>query len=53
MIKFYRGARENFDAEKHSNGIYFTNDTTEILTGEESSYGKIVLEDSKWYCRLG
>lgn len=40
MIKFYRGARENFDAEKHSNGIYFTNDTTEILTGEESSYGK-------------
>lgn len=40
MIKFYRGARENYNVEQHSNGIYFTNDTTEILTGAESSYGK-------------
>lgn len=40
MIKFYRGSRENFDATKHSEGIYFTNDTAEILTGQETSYGK-------------
>lgn len=40
MIKFYRGAREKFNAETHSEGIYFTNDTAEILTGEETSFGK-------------
>lgn len=40
MIKFYRGARESFDATEHSEGIYFATDTTEILTGEENSYGK-------------
>lgn len=40
MIKFYRGERENFNAIEHSEGIYFTTDTTEILTGEENSYGK-------------
>lgn len=40
MIKFYKGAREKFDVEAHSEGIYFSDDTKEILTGEEASYGK-------------
>lgn len=40
MIKFYRGERESFNATEHGEGIYFTTDTTEILTGEENSYGK-------------
>lgn len=40
MIKFYRGSRENYNVNKHSEGIYFANDTAEILTGQENSYGK-------------
>lgn len=39
MIKFYRGSSENYNAETYGQGIYFTNDTAEILTGDES-YGK-------------
>ena len=40
MIKFYRGSRENYNVNEHSEGIYFANDTAEILTGQENSYGK-------------
>jgi len=39
MINFYRGSREKYDETAHGEGIYFTNDTTEIFTGNES-YGK-------------
>lgn len=39
MINFYRGSREKYDETTHGEGIYFTNDTNEIFTGNES-YGK-------------
>lgn len=38
-INFYRGNREYYNSEEHAHGIYFTTDTTEILTGDES-FGK-------------
>lgn len=31
MIQFYKGKRINYDSEAHGEGIYFTNDSGEIL----------------------
>jgi hypothetical protein len=39
-IKFYKGDSAKFNETDHGGGIYFTNDTKEILTGAEQSYGK-------------
>ena len=39
MIKFYKGKKENYISQTHNDGIYFTSDSTEILTGD-MSYGK-------------
>lgn len=48
-INFYRGERKHYDVTEHKAGIYFTTDTKEILTSEDS-YGKnadasIITED--------
>lgn len=40
MIKFYRGESTKFNTEDHKNGIFFTTDSNEILTGDKQSYGK-------------
>lgn len=39
MIKFYRGESEKYNSETHSDGIFFTTDTDEILVNSDS-YGK-------------
>lgn len=39
MIQFYKGDSTKYDLSTHGNGIYFTTDTAEILTGEKS-FGK-------------
>lgn len=39
-IKFYKGDSAKFNETDHGGGIYFSNDTKEILTGAKQSYGK-------------
>lgn len=40
MIKFYKGDAEKYNPEEHGEGIYFTNDTSEILHNNISYSGK-------------
>lgn len=40
MIKFYKGDAEKYNPEEHGEGIYFTNDTSEILHNGISYSGK-------------
>ena len=39
MIKFFKGASDKYNAQTHSDGIFFTTDTDEILVNSDS-YGK-------------
>lgn len=39
-IKFYKGDSAKFNESDHGGGIYFSNDTKEIFTGNKQSYGK-------------
>lgn len=39
MIQFFKGAAENYNAESHAEGIFFTTDTKEIKVNSES-FGK-------------
>lgn len=40
MIKFYKGDAEKYNPKEHGEGIYFTNDTSEILHNGMSYSGK-------------
>jgi hypothetical protein len=40
MIKFYKGDAAKYNPEEHGEGIYFTNDTSEILHNNISYSGK-------------
>jgi hypothetical protein len=40
MIKFYKGDAVKYNPEEHGEGIYFTNDTSEILHNGMSYSGK-------------
>lgn len=44
MIQFYKGKRTNYDSEAHGEGIYFTNDSGEILV-DGQSYGGATAKD--------
>lgn len=44
MIQFYKGKKVNYDTESHGQGIYFTNDSGEILV-DGQSYGGATSKD--------
>lgn len=44
MIQFYKGKRTSYDSEAHGEGIYFTNDSGEILV-DGQSYGGATSKD--------